>query len=449
MERYDLVVIGTGAGASGVTTRCAEAGWRVASIDDAPYGGTCALRGCDPKKVLVGVSELVDWQRRMTGLGVAGSAELDWPALMRFKRTFTEPVPAKQEESYRKLGIATYHGVARFTGSERMVVDGKEIESRFFVIASGARPAPLGIPGEELVKTSTDFLELDTLPHRIALIGAGYIAFEFAHIAARAGGQVFMLGRGRPLQHFDADLVARLVEHTRGLNVDVRLESPARAVERWVSEYRVKICPPSGEEWIAADIVVHGAGRIPKTGELDLSKANIAADERGAIKVNEWLQSVTNPKVYAAGDSAASPGALPLTPVGAHQSLIIASNLLNGNHKTPDYRAIPSVVYTTPALAGVGMTEEEARKRGERVRVKSEDTAPWFSNRRVAEKTAMYKTIVDDATGRVLGAHLLGPNAEDVINLFALAIRHGLTAQDLSHAIYSYPTTSSDVPHVF
>lgn len=448
MERYDLVVIGTGAGGSGVTTRCAKAGWRVASIDDEPYGGTCALRGCDPKKVLVGVSELVDWHRRMAGLGVIGNAAIDWPALMRFKRAFTEPVPAKQEESYRKLGIVTYQGVARFSGSDRLVIDGTEVESRFFVIASGARPAPLGIPGGEHVKTSTDFLELDVLPRRIVLIGAGYIAFEFAHIAVRAGAEVVMLGRGRPLKHFDSDLVARLVQHTRELKVDVRLESPARAVERRGSEFRVKTSVRSGEQWVAGDIVVHGAGRVPKTGELDLAKANVAADERGAIRVNEWLQSVTNSRVYAAGDAAASPGAMALTPVAAHQSAVIASNLLHGNNKHPDYRAIPSVVYTTPALAGVGLTEDQARAGRQQVRVKSEATPQWFSNRRVAEKAAMYKTIIDEASGRVLGAHLLGPNVEEVINLFAMAVRHGLTADDLSHAIYSYPTHSSDVPYM-
>jgi glutathione reductase (NADPH) len=195
--------------------------------------------------------------------------------------------------------------------------------------------------------------------------------------------------------------------------------------------------------------VVHGAGRIPKTGELDLARANIDADPRGAVKVNEWLQSVSNPRVYAAGDAAASPGALPLTPVAAHQSLIVSANLLHGNSKRPDYRGISSVVFTTPALAGVGKTEEQARGEGLKVRVKFEDTSGWQSNRRVNEKAAMYKTVVDESTGRILGAHLLGPHAEDVINIFGLAIRNGLTASDLSHMIYAYPTHAADVAYMF
>ena len=449
MERYDLVVVGTGAGGGGAATRCAKAGWRVAIIDDEPYGGTCLLRGCDPKKVLVGISELIDGYRRMNGAGVSGEAKLDWPALMRFKRTFTEPVPRQQETSLQQQGIVTYHGSAHFTGPDRLLVDGTELESKFFLIASGARPAPLGIPGEEHVKTSTDFLELDTLPRRIALIGAGYIAFELAHIAVRAGASVTMLGRGRPLKQFDADLVNRLVEHTRSLKIDVRLDASVTAVEKSGAEFRVRTGKATpGGEFLAADLVIHGAGRIPKTSELDLGRGNVETDKRGAIVVNEWLQSVSNPKIYAAGDAVASPGALPLTPVGGHQSQIVASNLLHGNHHAPDYRGVSSVVFTTPPLAAVGLTEEKARTQGLKVRVKSEDTRSWFSNRRVRETTAMYKTVVEEGTNRILGAHLLGPHADEVINVFAIAVRHSLAASDLAHMIYAYPTSGSDIAYM-
>ncbi len=449
MEHYDVVVVGTGEGGSGVATRCAAAGWRVAVIDDEPYGGTCALRGCDPKKVLVGASELVDWHRRMMGHGVSGETSLDWSTLMAFKRTFTEPVPQRREAAYKRLGIATYHGVGRFSSPDQFIADGKALTAKFFVIASGARPAPLGIPGEEHVKTSTDFLELDTLPNRIVLIGAGYIAFEFAHIAARAGVKVAMVGRGRALKRFDAALVDRLVERTRSLNVDIRLGCPVQAVEQLGSEFRVKFRGSTGDEIIATELVVHGAGRVPKTEELDLARADVETDERGAVKVNDWLQSVTNPKVYAAGDAVVSPGALPLTPVAAHQGLIIASNLLDGNNTRPDYRGVSSVVFTTPPLAAVGLTEQDAKQRGLKVRIKSEDTRDWLSNRRVNETAAMYKTLADEETGRVLGAHLLGPHAEEVINVFAIAIRNGLTVADLTHMIYAYPTSAADIAYMF
>jgi glutathione reductase (NADPH) len=449
-ESYDLIVIGTGEGGSGPATRCRNAGWRVAVVDDQPYGGTCALRGCDPKKVLVGAAELADWHRRMRDSGVPGDARIDWSALMRFKRTFTDPVPAQVEAGFQRAGIDRYHGVARFMAEDRLVVRDQELGARHVVIASGAEPRRLDIPGEDLVRTSTDFLELDTLPRRIALIGAGYIAFEFAHIACRAGAKVTMLGRSKALAGFDQDLVQRLVAHTRELGVDVRLQSPVTGVEAQSSgAYQVHCHGAKGDETVEADLVVHGAGRTPKTRELDLVAGNVRADARGAVEVNEYLQSVSNPRVFAVGDATLPPGKLPLTPVAAHEGIIVASNLLQGNRKRPDYRGIPSVVFAVPPLAKVGLTEAEARERGMAVRVKAEETGTWFSNRRVKETTAMFKTVVDEQTGRVLGAHLLGPRAEDVINIFALAVRHGLTASDLSHMIYAYPTSASDVAYMF
>ncbi len=447
-DAYDLIVIGTGSGGSGPANRCRQAGWRVAVIDDEPYGGTCALRGCDPKKVLVGAAELADWQRRMSGHGLNGDVRIDWPALMKFKRTFTEPVPQDREAAFQRAGIDTYHGLARFTGPDRLTVEGHQLRAKHFVIASGARPRKLDIPGQEHVRTSTEFLDLDTLPRRIALIGAGYIGFEFAHIARRAGAEVAMLGRGSPLREFEPELVARLVEHTRNLGVEIKLDSPVAKVERVDGEFRVHLRGAEGNEVLATDLVVHAAGRVPKTGELQLQNANVSVDERGAIVVNDALQSVTNPIVYAAGDAVSSPGAFPLTPVAAHQGLVVASNLLHGNNKQPDYRGIPSIVFTTPPLARVGLSEESARHQGLKVHVKSEDTRNWFSNRRVAETSAMFKTITEETTDRVLGAHLLGPHADEIINLFAVAIRHELKAADLAHMIYGYPTSGSDVPYM-
>ncbi len=154
-EAFDLIVIGTGTAGGAVASRCRNAGWRVAIVDELPYGGTCALRGCDPKKVLVGGAELTDWNRRMRGRGIVGETEISWPDLMRFKRTFTDPVPAARQQAFAKAGIATYCGPARFVGAERLSVDGQVLEARHFVIAAGAKPRRLGIPGEEHLVTGT------------------------------------------------------------------------------------------------------------------------------------------------------------------------------------------------------------------------------------------------------------------------------------------------------
>lgn len=447
-ESFDLIVIGTGAGGSGPAYRCRRAGWRVAVVDELPYGGTCALRGCDPKKVLVGGADLVAWGRRMQGRGVHGELRIDWEALMRFKRTFTDPVPAERQGAFERAGIVTYHGQARFVGPDRLMVGNDTLASQHFVIAAGARPRRLGIEGEASLITSTDFLELDRLPERIAFVGGGYISFEFAHVVQRAGVQAVLLGRGTPLQHFDPDLVQRLVHHTRELGIEVRLGSDVTAVEKNGGRYRLRLDTQGGHDTVEADLVVHGAGRVPNTEGLRLQEGNVATDGHGGVQVNEFLQSVTNPRVYAAGDAAPVPGSLPLTPVAGYQGGIVASNLLNGNSRTADYRGIPSVVFTIPPLAGVGLTEAEARRQLLDIRVKTEDTSQWYSNRRVNETCAMFKVIVERETERVVGAHLLGPHAEEAINLFALAIRHSLKAADLKHLLYAYPTNASDVPYM-
>ena len=206
-KNYDLVVIGTGTAASVAALRCRSADWHVAVVDHLPFGGTCALRGCDPKKVLVGGAEAIDHARRMRGKGVAGGEPaITWSELMKFKRSFTEPVPQMKEKSFAKSGIDAYHGRARFVGRGSVEVSGEVLEGRFVLIATGAVPVRLGIPGEEHVVTSTEFLELDELPKGIVLVGGGYVAAELSHVAARAGARVTVLQRAdRMLPAFDPE----------------------------------------------------------------------------------------------------------------------------------------------------------------------------------------------------------------------------------------------------
>ncbi len=315
------------------------------------------------------------------------------------------------------------------------------------VIATGARHATLGISGEEHLTTSTQFLELDELPRRIVFVGGGYIAFEFAHIAKRSGAHVQVLHRGSyPLKKFDPDLVAQLVQTTRELGVEVRLNMAVTALERQGDRFLVHARADEQETMVEADLVVHAAGRVPEIDDLDLKVAGVTREKDG-ISVNEYLQSVTNPAVYAAGDTVAS-GGFPLTPVAGMQGGIVASNLLEGNRQTPNYSGIPSVVFTTPPLARVGLLEETARAQGLRFRTHHEDTSGWYSSRRVALSHTGFKVLVEEGTERILGAHLLGLHAEEVINLFALAIRIGLRASDLKQMVYAYPTSASDVSYM-
>ena len=448
-KKFDLVAIGTGSGASAVASGCRAGGWQVAIIDSRPFGGTCALRGCDPKKVLVGASEVVDWSRRMKGKGVNGDAvRIEWPELMRFKRSFTGPVPKHREEGFAKAGITAFHGRARFVGPTAIQVGDDVLEGRYVVVAAGAKPARLKIPGEDLLTTSDQFLELDTLPERIVFVGGGYISFEFAHVAARAGAQVTLLHRGsRPLVGFDPDLVDLLVERTRELGVEVELQTAVEGIERASGGLVVHASTAGERRRFEADSVVHGAGRVPEIDDLDLGAAGVEWDERRGVKVNEYLQSVSNRAVYAAGDAAAS-GGLPLTPVAAYDGRVVAANLLDGNHARTNYLGVPTVVYTIPHLALVGLQEHAARDQGLRFQTHHANTSDWYSSRRVAEKYAGYKVLVEEDSDHILGAHLLGPSSDEVINIFALAIRLGLRATDLKEAIYAYPTHVSDIPYM-
>ncbi len=445
-RQYDIVVIGAGTAAMGVATRVRAAGRTVAVVDFRPFGGTCALRGCDPKKMLIGGTSAIDHVRRMSGRGVAGAARIAWAELMAFKRTFTDPVPELQEQTYRDKGIDTIHGIAVFTGANTLDVAGETIEAKHIVLANGAEPIRLNIPGEEHLATNEDFLSLEALPPRIVLVGGGYIAAEFSHIAALSGAQVTVLQHAaHMLKSFDADLVAWLMEKFEGLGIDVRTGTAAERIEKTDGGFRVWALADGAKVSIDADLVVHAAGRVPAFDTLNLGAAAVEI-ERGRLKLNEYLQSVSNPAVYAAGDAARR--GPPLTPVSSHDAKVVAANLIKGNHARPDYRGVPSVAFTLPPIAAVGMTEEQARTSGRKFRTRSKKASRWFTARQAAEAVYGFKVLVDEETDLVLGAHLVGPHADEVINLFALAIRHDLTTEDLKKTMFAYPTGASDIGYM-
>jgi glutathione reductase (NADPH) len=445
-KTYDLVVIGTGTAAQVASFRVRAAGWSVAVIDHLPFGGTCALRGCDPKKMLISGAEVIDMTRRMHGRGVTGELAISWPDLMAFKRTFTDPIPQKQEHHYAAQSIDTFHGKARFTGRDTIDVAGQAIQARHVLIATGARPVALSFPGAEHLITSDNFLELPELPARIVMVGGGYVAAEFSHIAARAGAKVTVLQRAeRMLTQFDPDLVGWLMEKFSEIGVEVRTGTAVEAVERAGSGFRVSARTGSQEVTVETDLVVHAAGRVPDLDELNLPDAGIAV-EKGRLVLNEFLQNVSNPAVYAAGDAAAK--GPPLTPVSSHDGKVVAGNLLEGNRHRPDYRGVPSVVFTLPPIARVGLGEAEARAAGLKFLVNREKVPDWYTARRVAETVYGFKTLVEEGTGRILGAHFVGPHVDEVINILGLAVRHGLTVEDIKQTMFAYPTGASDIGYM-
>jgi len=445
-RRFDLVVVGTGI-TSAVVTRCREAGWTVAVIDSRPFGGTCALRGCTPKKILVGAAEAVHHARDMATIGVpAATLTIDWPALMQFKRSLIDPTPQRTEEAWAKIGVEQVHGRARFVDSTTLAVGDDRLIGRHVLIAAGAMPAPLKFPGADRLATSEDFLNLDRMPARIVFVGGGYVSFEFAHVAARAGADVTILHRGaRPLEGFDPDLVDLLVRRTRELGMRVELDTDVVAVEQAVDGVIVHGRQHGTERRFEADMAVHGAGRVPELDDLDLDRAGVKREKRGVI-VNHYLQSVSNSAVYAGGDAAAS--GPPLTPKAHHDADVLVANLLEGNHRTVNYEGIASAVFSIPPLASVGPTEEAARAAGVKFRTTWQDTSGWFNTRRVGETASGFKVLIEEGTRRILGAHLLGPNAAEVINLFAVAIRLKISADDLKEVLFAYPSNSFDTRYM-
>ncbi len=382
----------------------------------------------------------------MGSRGVAGEVHIAWPELMAFKRTFTDPVPELQEQTYRDKGIDTLHGRATFTGANTLDVGGETLDAKHIVLVSGAEPVRLNIPGEEHLATNEDFLALEALPSRMVLIGGGYIAAEFSHIAALAGAKVTVLQHGdRMLKNFDADLVGWLMEKFEALGIEVRTRTTVERIEKTDGGFRVWASADGAKVSVDCDLVIHAAGRAPAFDALNLEAAAVEIED-GRLKLNEFLQSVSNPAVFAAGDAAQT--GPPLTPVSSHDAKVVAANLLKGNRTRPDYRGVPSVAFTLPPIAAVGMTEEEARTSGRKFRMHSKRASSWFTARQAAESVYGFKVLVDEETDLVLGAHLVGPHADEVINLFALAIRHDLTAEDLKKTMFAYPTGASDIGYM-
>ncbi|MHB8761560.1 MAG: dihydrolipoyl dehydrogenase family protein [Coriobacteriia bacterium] len=375
--------------------------------------------------------------RSFDGDGLTGECRLDWHALVKRKRTFTDPHPIASERWLASSNVTLLHGHAEMTDDETVSVDGESVRAETVVIATGARPAPLHIPGEDLLVTSDRFMELDHLPDSIVFVGGGYISFEFAALAAAAGSKVTILHRSADvLKGFDPELAAMLVARYRGLGIDV--VTGAEVLSLSASGRAVVLDTDQGP--ISATIAVHGAGRVPDVHRLNLAAAEVEFDDRGVL-VDERMRSISNPRIYAAGDAAAAGAAL--TPIAIRQGRVAAANIL-GDDQVFDDRGTPSVVFADPALARVGAMADDDPEAD----VIRTDMSSWFTQRRLGYEHAAAKVVVERSSGRILGAHLLGPKADEIINVFAVAVRHRLTTEQHSDTVWAYPTAGSDIAYM-
>jgi glutathione reductase (NADPH) len=445
-REFDVLVIGTGTSGYTLALACREAGRSVAVVDNRPYGGTCAMRGCQPKKYLVVAAEVAHLAHQMSAIGIQPVAGIDWPALMRSKTAFTSAVPARTEHDFQQAGIEMLRGTSRFVSpGELMVGENTVVRANHVVIAAGARPAPLGFDGDGLVVTSDDFLELPAMPRRVVFIGGGYISLEFAHVARAAGAEVTVLHRGdRVLKNFEPEVVDQLTDSARAFGIRIVTNFQvcgAKGFNGSIAIHGNKDCAETFE----ADLAVHGAGRVANVEELSLDLGGVEFSPRG-VTVNEFLQSVSNPRVYAIGDASATP--LQLATTADMDARVAAQNILQGNSERADYELVPSAVFTLPPLAGIGLTEGQAVKSGLSFHVNRGTMTGWASSRRLGQKHAYYKILIEEGTGGLLGAHLFGHNAAEAINVFALAMKFGLTNRDLKRVLWAYPTHISDLKYM-
>jgi glutathione reductase (NADPH) len=446
MREFDVLVIGTGTSGYTLALACREAGRSVAVADNRPYGGTCAMRGCQPKKYLVVAAEVAHLAHQMSAIGIQPVARIDWAALMRSKTAFTSAVPARTEHDFRDAGIEMLHGTTRFVSPDELMV-GEEtiVRPNHVVIATGARPAPLGFEGEDLVVTSEDFLELAAMPRRVVFIGGGYISLEFAHVARAAGAEVIVLHRGeRVLKNFEPEIVDQLTLSARDSGIRIVTNFHVCGAKRYNGSIAIHGNEDCAETY-QADLAVHGAGRVANLDELNLALGAVESTSRG-VTVNEFQQSVSNPRVYAIGDASATP--LQLATTADMDAHVAAENILHGNRQRADYELVPSAVFTLPPLAGVGMTESQVAKSGLSFYINRGSMTGWASSRRIGQKHAYYKILIEQGTGRLLGAHLFGHNAAEAINIFALAMKFGLTNRDLKRVLWAYPTHVSDLKYM-
>ena len=442
-KKYDIVIIGGGNAGFGVSQIAHPAGKSIAFVEAAEFGGTCPNRGCTPKKVLVAAAHALHEIEIAHHHGISvDKPKLDWEKLIERKNDLIGFIPDAMKSTAEGRGDV-YQGKAKFVGPNLVDIEGTVIEGKDIVIATGSKTRPLTIPGSELMITSDEVLSETEQPKEVVFIGGGVIAMEFSHVYARAGTKVTILEMmPRLLPRLDHDAVQQLSLESERIGIDtftgVEVVSVQSSGNRLSVTYRME----DKEYTIEADRVINGTGRIANVADLDLEAANIDHDDI-RVNVDEHLRSVSNSSIWVAGDALVTTAQL--SPIATYEGRIVGENIVNGASKTSDYKNIPSAVYTVPALSSVGMTESEAEQSGLKYDVKSSDMSGWFSSRFYAETVAWSKVIIEKDTSRILGAHIIGHHGEELIHLFALAMRHEITADQLGQDIYAFPTFSADI----
>lgn len=446
-ESFDVVVLGGGNAGVGATGPLRRAGLSVAMIEARDLGGTCPNRGCTPKKILVAAGHaLHEIERARVHRIAVGKPKLDWAALIERKEAMIKDIPGNLAQAMERRQVEVIRGNAKFAGPDTIRVGDRLLKAGHIVIATGSKPRPLRIPGAQHMITSDDVLSGHEQPASVIFIGGGVISLEFGHVYARAGTSVTILeALPQLLPAMDKDAVAHLTAESERIGIRIRTGVNVLRVEQARGKLRVVFSRDGVEQMAEADRVVNGAGRIANIDTLDLAAGQVE-HENGRISIDRHLRSISNPRVHVCGD--AVPISPQLSPIATYEGDIIGRNIVEGPKHSPDYEGMATSVFTVPVLASVGLAEAAARQKGFVFDVHVNDMLGWFSAKTYAETVSWSKIIIDRASDRILGAHFVGHEGQELINIFALAIKFGITARQLRDHVYAYPSFSADIKHM-
>lgn len=437
---WDLFVIGAGSGGVRAARFSAARGARVAVAEERYLGGTCVNVGCVPKKLFVYASHFRDELAEATsgyGWSVDGVG-FDWPTLRDNKTREIERLNGIYEGLLRDAGVRQIDGRATLVDAHTVEIAGERHTAEHILVATGSWPSIPEIPGAELAVSSNELFHLDALPRRAVIVGGGYIAVEFACIFHGLGVDVTQLYRGPLfLRGFDADVRSHLAEQVRERGVDLRFETNVTAIEKAGGGLRASLTDGSQLE---TDLVLFATGRHPNTAGLGLEACGVELGKGGEILVDEYSRSSV-PSIWAIGDVT---DRINLTPVAIHEGVCLSETLFGDAPRSPDHENVPAAVFSQPPIGTVGLTEDAARERFGAVDVyRSTFRAMKHTLTGASERTLM-KLVVDRASGRVVGLHMVGPEAGEIVQGFAVAIKAGATKADFDATIGIHPTSAEE-----
>ncbi len=444
---YDLFVIGGGSGGVRASRMAAAAGARVGLAEEYRMGGTCVIRGCIPKKLFVYASSFAEDFHSAVGYGWSvGETSFDWPTLIANKDKEIARLEAIYRRNAEAAGVTIFGDRAVFEDEHTLLLlnEGRRVTARTILIATGNSPTrEMGtthiVPGGDLCITSNEAFHLDKLPGRILIAGGGYIALEFAHIFHGLGSKVSLVYRGeKPLRGFDEDLRDAVLDSMKRRGLDVLLGCEFTKVEKRGSCLHAQT---NKGGMVECDQIMLAIGRQPNTTALHVEKAGVRLGKRGEVVVDEYSQT-SNPNVYAIGDVT---DRLQLTPVAIHEAMCFVKTVFENKPTAPDHAHVPSAVFTTPEIATVGLSEQKALMLGRSVDVYKSTFKPLKHTMTGSDERSLFKLVVDAKDGTVLGCHIFGWGAAEIVQMAAVAIRMGAKKADFDTTVALHPTAAEEL----